>query len=150
MAEPVPEHLKHYGHTIYDLDFSNPVPADDPTPLLETCQLFIQAGGANPHTRQQTAAEKRVQAQQVIEKRLKGLRLKYFRKYLTMAQRFAPLREDGLADIGLGYPLLRQILGELGNRFNAAGLIETPADIYWLYKDEIARIGYQFGPRRDH
>ncbi|NIN68831.1 MAG: phosphoenolpyruvate synthase, partial [Anaerolineae bacterium] len=29
-------HLQRYGHTIYNLDFANPVPADDPAPLLDT------------------------------------------------------------------------------------------------------------------
>ncbi len=130
-------HLQRFGHTIYDLDFSNPVPADDPTPLLETCQLFIRGQGANPYSRQQAAAERRIQAQQVLEKRLKGLRLRYFRKFLAIAQRFAPLREDGLADVGLGYPLLRQMLGELGNRFSVAGLIAAPGDVYWLTKEEV-------------
>jgi len=56
-----------------------------------------------------------------------------------MAQRFAPLREDGLADVGLGYPLLRQMLRELGRRFTAGGLIEKPDDVFWLTKDEVAQ-----------
>jgi len=112
-------HLQRFGHPIYDLDFSNPVPANDPTPLLETCQLFISSQGVNPRTRQLGAIERREQAQQTILKRLKGLRLKYCGKYLAMAQCFAPLREDGLADVGLGYPLLRQMLLELGRCLTA-------------------------------
>lgn len=131
--------LKRYGHTIYDLDFSNPLPADDPTPLLETCQLFIKGQGTNPHARQLGAAERREGAQQAILNRLKGPRLKYFNKFIGMAQRFAPLREDGLADVGLGYPLIRRMLGELGCRFVKGGLIEKPADIYWLTKDEVSQ-----------
>jgi phosphohistidine swiveling domain-containing protein len=130
-------YLQRYGHTIYDLDFSNPLPADDPTPLLETCQLFIRGQGANPHTRQLGAIKRREQAQQAILNRLKGTRLRYFRRLITTAQRFAPLREDGLADVGLGYPLLRQMLHELARRFVSGGLIEQPDDIFWLTKDEV-------------
>jgi rifampicin phosphotransferase len=132
-------HVKQYGHAIYDLDFSNPVPADDPTPLLESCQLFINCQGVNPHTRQAGSIEKRNQAQQKIVKRLRGSRLKYFLKFLRMAQKFAPLREDGLADIGLGYPLLRQMLRELGRRFAASGLIEHVDDVFWMTDDEAAQ-----------
>jgi rifampicin phosphotransferase len=132
-------HLKQYGHAIYDLDFSNPVPADDPTTLLESCQLFINGKGKNPHVRQDGSVEKRNQAQQKIVKRLSGSRLKYFLKFLSMAQKFAPLREDGLADIGLGYPLLRQMLRELGRRFAASGMIEDADDIFWLTHDEAAQ-----------
>jgi len=130
-------HLQHYGHTIYNLDFATPVPADDPAPLLETCKLFISGQGVNPHTRQQAAAERREQATQAVLNRLKGLRLKLFRKVIAPAQRYAPLREDGLADIGLIYPLLRQMLRELGRCFVEGGMIEQPDDIFWLNQDEV-------------
>ena len=129
-------HLQRHGHAIYDLDFSNPVPADDPTPLIETVKLFISNKGVNPNTRQLGAIEKREQAHQSITRRLKGLRLKYFRSLLSRAQRYAPLREDGLADIGLGYPLLRQLLRELGRRLAGAGVLEMADDIFWVTKNE--------------
>ncbi len=130
-------HLRQYGHTLYDLDFASPVPADDPAPLLETSQLFIQGQGIDPAARQLAATEKRLQAQQAILARLKGWRLKNFRKALATAQRFAPLREDGLADVGLGYPLLRQMLRELGARFATAGVVAVADDIFWLTKAEV-------------
>jgi phosphohistidine swiveling domain-containing protein len=130
-------HLSRYGHTIYNLDFGNPVPADDPAPLLETCKLFISGRGANPHTRQQAAAERREQATQTVLGRLRGLRLKLFHKALAPAQQYAPLREDGLADVGLSYPLLRQMLRDLGRRFVESGAIEEPDDAFWLKQDEV-------------
>jgi pyruvate,water dikinase len=57
---------------------------------------------------------------QTMFNRLKVLRLRLFRKSVASAQHYAPLREDGLADVGLSYPLLRQMLRELGRRFVAA------------------------------
>lgn len=130
-------YLATYGHTIYSLDFGNPVPADDPVPLLETCKWFLSGQGANPYQRQETAQQRREQSTQATLARLGGLRLKLFRKLLKPAQRYAPLREDGLADIGLGYPLLRQMLHELGYRFVTAGLLEAPGQIFWLEQTEI-------------
>ena len=53
------EYLDRYGHTIYNLDFGNPVPADDPAPLLETFKLFLCGDGVNPHERQAASAERR-------------------------------------------------------------------------------------------
>ena len=50
------QHLHTYGHTIYNLDFANPVPADDPAPLLDTLKLFLSGAGVDPHARQQEAA----------------------------------------------------------------------------------------------
>ena len=130
-------HLQQYGHSIYNLDFSNVVPADDPAPLLETLKLFVSGQGVDPHVRQQASAERREQATQAVQNRLKGLRLKLFRKVITMAQRYAPLREDGLADIGLSYPLLRQMLRELGRRLVEGEMIEQPDDVFWLNQDEV-------------
>jgi rifampicin phosphotransferase len=130
-------HLQRYGHMIYNLDFANPVPTDDPEPLLETCKLFLSGQGTNPYNRQQAAAQRRELASQEMLNRLKGLRLKLFRKFVTPAQRYAPLRENGLADVGLGYPLLRQMLSEIGRRFVEAGVIEKPGDIFWLHQEEV-------------
>jgi pyruvate,water dikinase len=72
-----------------------------------------------------------------MQSRLKGRRLKLFNKNLERAQRYAPLREDGLAEVGMSYPLLRQMLRELGRRFVEAGMIELPDDIFWLEQDEV-------------
>ena len=131
------EHLRCYGHMIYNLDFANPVPVDDPAPILETLKLFLSEQGVNPYERQQAAADRREEVTKAMEARLKGLRLKLFRKRLAVAQRFAPLREGGLADVGLSYPLVRKMFRELGSRFVAGGLIEAPDDIFWLEKHEV-------------
>lgn len=131
------DHLRQYGFTIYNLDFVNPVPADDPTPVLETFKLFLSGQGTNPYTRQQAFRDRREQAVQAMRFRLKGLRLKLFNKFLIPAQRYAPLREEALSEIGLAYPLLRQMLGELGQRLFRSGVIETPEDIFWLYQEEV-------------
>ena len=99
--------------------------------------MYLEGQGTNPHTRQRAAADRREEATQAMMHRLKGLRLKLFRRLITPAQRYAPLREDGLADVGLGYPLLRQMLRELGRRFVEGGLIDQPDDIFWLNQDEV-------------
>lgn len=130
-------HLRAYGHIIYDLDFAKPLPLDDPTPMLETVKMYLREAGVNPHERQRAAEEKRMQSAEVMLNRLKGLRRWAFRKTLGIAQTMAAVREDALADIGLGYPLLRQMLRELGRRSVQAGVITQPEDIFWLKVDEI-------------
>jgi len=131
-------YLKDYGHMIYNLDFGNPVPADDPSPVLETFKLFLSDGGTNPHHRQQTSENRRKEAIEMIKTRLKGRRLKAFMKNLNRAQKYAPLREDGLADVGLSYPLLRKMLLEVGIRFVDAGILDQSKDIFWLTQGEVA------------
>ncbi len=128
-------HLAHYGHIIYDLDFSKPVPADDPGLFLDTCTHYLNGQGLSPYTRQQEQIARREAAAQTILQRLKRLRLKGFRKVLGWI-RYVPMREDVLADIGLGYPLLREMLRELGRRLVRASMIEQTDDVYWLYETE--------------
>jgi len=66
-------HLQAYGHTIYNLDFASPTPADDPAPVLETLKLYVGGQGADPHLRQQASTEKREQSVQATLARLGGL-----------------------------------------------------------------------------
>jgi rifampicin phosphotransferase len=131
------EHLQTFGHTLYDLDFAHPVPADDPAPVLDAFKLYLRGQGVNPHTRQQESEKRREQAVQATTQRLKGWRLNQFNKFLAPAQKYAPLREDGLGEIGLAYPLIRQMLRELGRRFAQHEVISSADDIFWLTQDEV-------------
>ncbi|HEX5416258.1 MAG TPA: PEP-utilizing enzyme, partial [Chloroflexota bacterium] len=130
-------YLALFGHTIYDLDFAKPVLADDPGPLLEALKFFIGGQAPNPYERQARAAEARERATQSFLSRLIGLRLRIFRRLIRSAQEFAPLREDALADVGLGWPVLRRMLREAGRRLVAADAIANPDDVYWLTRDEL-------------
>jgi pyruvate,water dikinase len=56
---------------------------------------------------------------------------------LGWAQRSAPLREDSLADVGLGWPVLRRILRETGRRMVAAGAIADCDEVFWLQWEEV-------------
>jgi len=136
-CERLRAYLQAYGHIIYDLDFAKLLPVDDPTPMLETVKMYLRHQGVNPHERQRIAEEKRVQAAEATLERLKGVRQWAFRKTLGMAQTMAQVRENALSDIGLGYPVLRQMLHELGRRFEQAGLIAQGEDIFWLEADEV-------------
>lgn len=63
---------------------------------------------------------------------LGGLRLRLFKGVLRWAQHCAPLREDALADVGLGWPVLRRMLREVGRRMAAAGAIAERDGEFWL------------------
>jgi pyruvate,water dikinase len=131
------EHLDHFGHTVYDLDFAKSVPADAPASLLETLRHFVAGQGRNPYERQAAATAAREQAAESLFKRLGGLRLRLFKRVLGWAQRSAPLREDALADVGLGWPALRRMLHEVGSRMVAAGAIAECDEVFWLKSEEL-------------
>lgn len=130
------KHLNQFGHTIYDLDFAKSVPADNPAPLLEALKYFLTGQARNPYERQANARTKREQATQSLLARGKGIRLRLVAALLRAAQRYAPLREDGLADVGLGWPLLRRVLREAGRRLAAAGAIAERDHVFWLQWNE--------------
>src|SRR5918998_2400007 len=50
------------GNTVHQLDFVNPVPAEDPSPLLDTLKFYVRGEGQNPRERQAGAAERREEA----------------------------------------------------------------------------------------
>jgi phosphohistidine swiveling domain-containing protein len=132
-------HLQQFGHSIYELDFAKQLPLDDPTPLLEAIKFFLSPQGTNPYLRQQAASEQRKQAYESVCNRIRGLRRALFQKLVSWAQKSSPLREDGLADIGLGWPLMRKMLLELGKRLAETTVIDEPEDIFWLQEDELVQ-----------
>lgn len=130
-------HLQSYGYMLFDLDFSRPVLAEDPTPQLEAVKMYMRGKGTNPYERQDRLEQQRERAKQELLERARGLRGWAVRKALGWAQSLAQAREDSIASIGLAYPRLRELMKELGRRFAEAGAIVEPDDIFWLEEAEI-------------
>jgi rifampicin phosphotransferase len=132
-------HLEEFGHMVFDLDIAKPLPRDHPEPMLEAVKMYLHGEGANPYERQKASEQKRIQTAENALGRLKGLRRWAFRKSLNWAQSLSEVREDALADIGLGYPSMRQMLHVLGERLVRAGALQEAGDIYWLERDEVEK-----------
>ncbi|HET7269786.1 MAG TPA: PEP/pyruvate-binding domain-containing protein [Rubrobacter sp.] len=130
-------HLDRHGRMVYDLDFAKPVPLDDPAPTFDTLKYYLSGEGKDPSERQRAAAARRDEATAATTARLDPLRRKVFGVLLGWTQKYAPLREDALADVGLAWPLMRRMLFELGHRLVAAGAIDRPEDVFWLEGDEL-------------
>src|SRR5215213_3773253 len=136
----VHSHLARYGHAVYNLDFVNSVPADDPGPLFDTLKFYLRGEGQNPHERQRSAATRRDEAMRAVLERLGVPRRKLFGKLLQWAQEVAPVREDALADMGLAWPVMRRMLHELGRRLVEAGVVEKPDNVFWLRRDKVEKL----------
>lgn len=130
-------HLSEYGHTLYNLDFANPVPADDPAPVLEALKHALSGRAADPVARQRALAERRSRITRELMDRLDPVRRKLARGSLAAAQHWAPIREDALAAMGLAWPTMRRLLAELGRRLVRAGAIAQPDQVYWLTSAEV-------------
>jgi rifampicin phosphotransferase len=130
-------HLDCYGHTVYNLDFATPVPANDPAPLFDTLEFYVRGEGQNPYERQGRTVSRREAAALAVRSRLDVPRQRIFDALLRWAQSVAPMREDALADVGLAWPLMRRMLLELGNHLRDSGAIEKGSDVFWLRRDEL-------------
>jgi phosphoenolpyruvate synthase/pyruvate phosphate dikinase len=131
------EHLDQYGHIIFQLDFVEPLPRDHPDMMLENIKMYLRGEGRDPHKRQETSEQRRIQTTKTMLERLKGIKGWAFRIALKWGQSMAEVREDALAEIGLAYPMLRELLHELGKRLVEAGAIQNADDIFWLVKEEV-------------
>ncbi|GAA1847247.1 PEP/pyruvate-binding domain-containing protein [Pseudonocardia ailaonensis] len=136
-ATLVREHLARYGHTVYDLDFSAPTPADEPGPLLGTVRRHLTGEGADPYARQRRLVDRRDAQTALVRHRLGPLRRRTFDALLRRARETGPVREDALADMGLAWPLIRRMLRELGGRLVEACTLTSPDDVYWLTAAEL-------------
>ncbi len=131
------QHLERFGYIVFQLDFAEPLPLEDPAPMMETLKLFLRGEGVNPHERQRASEAKRMKLADEAFGRLRGFKRWAFKTALGWGQSLAEVREDALAEIGLGYPLIRERLGELGRRFATAGVIREADDIYFLERAEV-------------
>jgi pyruvate,water dikinase len=134
------DHLSTFGRTAYEFDFANPTPAETPGPMLDALKIFLEGKAQNPYERQCAAIKNRAQATQSILDRTGWPRKSWFEKLLRWAQDTGPMRENSIFDMGMGHPLVRRMLGELGRRFVAGGAIASADDIYWLEKSEVEEL----------
>ncbi|MCC6176652.1 MAG: phosphoenolpyruvate synthase [Chloroflexi bacterium] len=130
-------YLDRYGHLIYTLDFSQPTQADDPRAMLVSLQALVRQPGQDARASQAALAQDRERLTRATLRALAPLKRWVFRRLLGWAQRFGPYREEALFYVGAGWPTLRRLARELGQRLVRAGTLDDPDDIYYLESSEI-------------
>jgi len=131
------EHIDQYGHMIYDLDFSIPTPVEQPQPIFEALKIYMSGEAVSPIIRQKEALRNREAAEEKVKTTVSPSLYKKFKRKLENARKFAPYREDGLANLGLCQPYLRAVLIELGKRLQSSKVIKEPEDVFWLELEEL-------------
>lgn len=131
------EHLAHFGHTVHNLDFMVPVPADDPRPVLDTLRWFLSGQGCSPDERLAKQSADREAAEAKLFERLDPARKAILQPLLAKAQHLGPVREDALADVGLAWPVMRRMLRTLGSRLVDIGVLSEPDEVFWLHRAEL-------------
>jgi len=138
LTDDLQQYLDAYGHQIYNLDFAAPTLADDPLPVMLSLKTAVAHPERNARGRQAKLAQKREALVASTEKSLNPIKRPIFKRLLGWAQRYAPFREEALFYVGAGWPTLRQLALELGQRLTGAGSLDTPDDVFYLRSTELA------------
>jgi pyruvate,water dikinase len=139
VVKAIEEYLNIYGHLGYSLDFVEPLPIEDPSGLLSTLKTMITTKDYNPKKHEIDAARKREEAIQKIEQLLDGLQYWQFRYRNWFTHRFYFIREDVMFYLTSGWPILRILALELGQRLVDIGTFNVPGDVFYLVTEELTK-----------
>jgi len=128
-----------YGHQIYSLDFVEPTAAEDPVPLMVALKSQVQDDDYDPATHHTQVNEKRKAALREIRQVLSPDAMNVFRWHLWKARHFYPHREEVVFWLGAGWPALRRLAAELGQRMVDVGSFDVPEDLYFLRTADIEK-----------
>lgn len=138
--ERLDAHLSEFGHMTYNLDIANPVPADDPAPVLQALRHALRGRASDPFERQSRLTTRREAITRELLGRLDPARRAVAEKRLGSAQMWGPIREDALAAMGLAWPTMRRMLRELGRRLVDTEVLSDADDVFWLRLPEAASL----------
>jgi pyruvate,water dikinase len=102
--------------------------------------MYLRGEGTDPTARRDRASKDREAGAERIRGHLSRPIRRTFDRLLGWAQRLAPVREDALAGVGLGWPAARRALRTLGSRLVTAGTLAEPDEVFWLRRDELAEL----------
>ena len=156
IAGDIDRYLLRYGQQVFNLDFVEPTPAEDPIPFLTNLKAMVRHAGVDLDERQQAVAKKRrtkwwqavgyflprrvaVNETSPYAASVSTFALLEFYRLLRTARINYPFREEAIFYMGKAWSLLRPIALELGSRFVASSLLEKPEDIFYLRHEELIR-----------
>jgi rifampicin phosphotransferase len=121
------------AHAVHSLDWYWPT----------TGELNMPGTDAGLTDRRRQLAAEREEAEAACRAALAGQPrlLARFDSLLTVAQRYATIREAQVRSLTLGWPLLRQCVLRLGEGFHASGAIERADDVFFLARRELTGQG---------
>lgn len=137
VIKAIETYLDTYGHQGYSLDFVDPPPIEDPSPLFSTLKTMVADRDYDPAKHEMGATRKREAAFEEIEEVLQGLAYWQFRYRVWYAARYYPYREEILFPMGSAWPVLRPIAAELGRRLMKVGTFGLADDTYYLTMAEL-------------
>ena len=143
---------KFADRCLEELKLESPTLRDDPTPLLRAIGHLAQrlaatesANGTDTPASETREPSKRALAERIVRRRLRWrpLRRLIFGYVLAQARLRVCDRENLRFERTRVFGRVRRIVVELGRRFHALGLLESPRDIFYLEVEEA--LGFVMG-----
>lgn len=129
--------IDQYGHRVFDLDILHGTIHDDPSIALQIVRTYLQHPTKSPEQLRQQRAEERAVLEQEILSRLSFLSRKFFNWWLSLAQRYAAIRESRPFYLHLGWPLMRKDALDLGQRLINFQMLSRAEDVFFLTGEEL-------------
>lgn len=139
------DYLEKYGvRSINEMKLESVPVRDDPTFCISVIQNYLRSGVPDPDTMLAHERNIRGQAEESVRKSLKGKRclvivpkLAVYLWVLKNARKAVRNRENQRFARSEAYDLVRRIMRALGDRWQAAGILEEREDIFFLEIDEV-------------
>jgi pyruvate,water dikinase len=132
-------HLSRCGHQFFTLDFCEPTLGERPEHFLGTVKRFFSEPPGTRHRAEECRVE-REKAEVQLQNTLDPIRRTILRWMLKLLDFGLVLREDVLFYLGLGWPVARRFILELGGRLARSGWIKKDDDIFFLTQAEVCEI----------
>lgn len=130
------EFIEKYGHrAVEEMEFSKPRYREDRSYVLQILNVYLDETVPPPMEIHHTNEAKRIEAEKKLPEILKHWGGSSFLEDVTTdmrdAQKMLPYRESGKHYLMMGYETIRQVIVELGKRF------ELGNDIFFLLRSEL-------------
>jgi len=132
----VQDYLRRYGHLVYNLDFVEPTPVDDPSLLRSVIADRRADAGTAAGIRPAIDDHERQLAELRRAARRQPLGQLLYRVY-RWADHWSEVRDAALHSFTRGWPFMRAGYRELGRRLVADGILGVPDDVFYLTGDEL-------------
>jgi pyruvate,water dikinase len=136
--------LTEYGHREIRMDILHPTWSEDPTPVLSFVRGYLDADATmSPHLQQARLVDEREQAtKQVLSQVERGMAGRlimspFFRWILNQTQVHTRERDTMHFELTRLFPPFRQLLLELGERWQNAGNLDQQEDIFFMTLEEL-------------
>ena len=135
--------LDTYGHRSPSYEFVLPTWREEPKPVLNMLQMYLDDSVIDPGEGEARQAAKREATVKMARQKLPLPKRLIFNRVLSLAQTYFRLRENQQFYMQLSLPMGRQMLLVLENRLREKGLLHEAGDIFFLEKPEVDALAMQ-------